>query len=197
MPLVFHGVKINYASLDARVRHIYPDNSDTSPKSVFSQQNYDISIGSLLKSFVISGGSIKLGPSGAGEHPIIAGTLGTAQGVANTINAGTDAVIGVANTPALAWNYTAGWLAPNIPYIPAPDWSKDLITNEGETAHAVSKGAGGIAITAITLAAGLEAVCGQACYGGSIRTGCCCQSCFRQHSKRSRNQSVVSSYATD
>ena len=97
----------------------------------------------------------------------IGGTKGTAQGVANLANVGTDAVIGVANTPGLAWNFSGGWFLPNVPYIPSPDWSNDLITSEGDTLHAVSKSAGEVALTALLAAEALETAAARRATAGA------------------------------
>ena len=76
---------------------------------------------------------------------------GLAQGGANLANGVQDAGIGILNTPGAAWNLTAGNLgAPRVGYIPSPDWSKGLVCDEGDTAHAVSKFLGGEG--AVTLA---------------------------------------------
>jgi hypothetical protein len=66
------------------------------------------------------------------------------QGGVNFVNGVQDAAIGIANTPALLANSVAGGIdyatgntdAHNqirIPYIPSPDWSRDLIVHEGGT----------------------------------------------------------------
>lgn len=70
--------------------------------------------------------------------------MGLAQGGVNLVNGVQDAAVGVANTPALLANSVAGgidYVSGNtdehnqirIPYIPSPDWSRDLIVHEGGT----------------------------------------------------------------
>lgn len=64
--------------------------------------------------------------------------------MANTANGVQDAGVGVLNLPALAYNHTAYYLGGGtVPYIPSPDWSRGMITDEGDTAHGVSKFLGG------------------------------------------------------
>jgi hypothetical protein len=86
---------------------------------------------------------------------------GIAQGTCNIANGVQDIGIGTLNTPAQVFNGIAwteerfGWLDPShgfrIPYIPSPDWSRNLITHEPGTgwadSHAWSKFTGGAAIT--------------------------------------------------
>jgi hypothetical protein len=81
-----------------------------------------------------------------------AGVCGVGQGGVNIVNGVQDTVIGVANLPARAVNGIAwveekvGILDPDdavrVPYIPSPDWSKDLIVPEDDLSHSISKGAG-------------------------------------------------------
>jgi len=83
---------------------------------------------------------------------------GMGQGVLNTVNGVQDALIGMANIPAAGVNMIAfteeqlGIINPEdsirIPYIPSPDWSRDMVVYESDGAHAVSKVAGGIAVLA-------------------------------------------------
>jgi hypothetical protein len=103
-----------------------------------------------------SGGSSGGGQSGGGTLPppvqdesftwaVTKGFfMGLAQGGVNLVNGVQDAAIGVANTPALLANSVAGgidYVSGNtdehnqirIPYIPSPDWSRDLIVHEGGT----------------------------------------------------------------
>jgi RHS repeat-associated protein len=100
----------------------------------------------------------KLNPFGQSAHWGSTG-LGLAQGGANLVNGVQDGAIGIVNLPATAWNLTGAQLGGNpAPYVPSPDWSKNLITNEGDTSHAVSKFLGGEgAITLMTLGAGQAA----------------------------------------
>ena len=66
--------------------------------------------------------------------------LGLGQGGANLINGVQDIGVGVINLPAAAWNVTAGNLgAKTAPYVPSADWSKNLVTEENDTLHSVSK----------------------------------------------------------
>jgi hypothetical protein len=81
---------------------------------------------------------------------------GLGQGVVNIGNGITDSAIGIANIPATAVNAIAwteeqiGILDPGdsirVPYIPAPDWSKDLVVPEDDFLHDASKviGASGV-----------------------------------------------------
>ena len=91
-----------------------------------------------------------------------AGIKGVGQGVANLGNSVTDTAIAIPNTVPLAWNYSAGSVAPNCPYIPSPDWSKGLITDEPAWCHTGSKIAGQVAIIAGTAATALEASAARA-----------------------------------
>jgi hypothetical protein len=87
-----------------------------------------------------------------------AGLAGLGQGAVNIANGLQDTVIGVANIPAAAVNGIA-WTEEQlrildgddpirVPYIPSPDWSKDLVVEEDDFSHGVSKfaGAGGVEI---------------------------------------------------
>jgi RHS repeat-associated protein len=65
----------------------------------------------------------------APEPTVGAGLL---QGLWNIGNGFTDFVIGTVNTPAFVWNNTAGWVLPNAPYVPAPDWSDNVWFDEGD-----------------------------------------------------------------
>jgi len=86
---------------------------------------------------------------------------GLAQGGLNTINGVQDSVIGLANLPggavnSIAWAEEQLGILPTgsarVPYIPSPDWSRDLIVQESGTgwgdSHNWSKGlsAGGLEI---------------------------------------------------
>jgi hypothetical protein len=94
------------------------------------------------------------------------------QGVLNTVNGVQDAVIGIANIPAAGVNMIAfaeeqlGIINPEdsirIPYIPSPDWSRDVIVYESDGAHTVSKVAGGIAVLAAVSAARAASAAGAA-----------------------------------
>ena len=89
---------------------------------------------------------------------------GLGQSLANAGNVVTSTVIGVGNTVPLAYNYTIGWVAPNCPYIPDPDWSQNLVPGayETPTSHAISKGGFDVALLAGTAAASLEGKAAQA-----------------------------------
>jgi len=104
----------------------------------------------------------KTDPSGLEESTIIdipvqAG-VGVLQGGANIVNGLQDTVVGLGNLVIGIPNATASgvyWLNGTdqgqqikIPYIPSPDWSKDLIVQESSGCHNISKfaGAGGVEI---------------------------------------------------
>ena len=119
------------------------------------------------------------GGAGAGARywssPGLAGAtgfcLGLGQGVVNIVNGVQDTVVGILNLPAMGINAIAraeekaGILNPNdplrVPYIPSPDWSRGLITDEAGTpgswtdTHGWSKffGATGVELIAGTWAA--------------------------------------------
>jgi RHS repeat-associated protein len=94
---------------------------------------------------------------------------GLGQGVLNIANGVQDMAIGLANTPAMAVNgiawteEKAGILNPNqtlrAPYIPSPDWSRGMVTQEGgegwADTHNWSKFAGATGVTAAVSAAKL------------------------------------------
>ena len=68
---------------------------------------------------------------------------GPAQGAANIANGVQDSAVGLLNTPAVAWNYSAGWLLDaQAPYIPSPDWSKDRFV-PNDPCHDLGKFLGG------------------------------------------------------
>jgi len=90
-----------------------------------------------------------------------AGIQGTGQGALNIVNGVQDLLIGAANIPALGVNSIA-WLeeqagildpqdALRVPYIPSPDWSRGMLTEEAGTGwadtHNWSKFVGGTAVT--------------------------------------------------
>ena len=93
------------------------------------------------------GGGSTSGPSGGGSV-VLAGTFGffkgLGQGVCNLVNGVQDAAVGVANlakaipnTVAGGIDYATGATDPNyqirVPYISSPDWSRNLVTEEGGT----------------------------------------------------------------
>ncbi len=73
------------------------------------------------------------------------GGMGAVQGGVNAVNGLQDAVIGVANLAPLGYNYLLadqmGWS--RSPYIPSPDWSRDLIIDSSSYNHTASKFLGG------------------------------------------------------
>ena len=55
-----------------------------------------------------------------------------------------DVGVGIVNLAPLAYNYTGGLLLDKqIGYVPSPDWSYGLITDESELEHKISKFLGG------------------------------------------------------
>lgn len=89
-----------------------------------------------------------------------AGLCGLGQGAVNIANGLQDTVIGVANIPAAAVNGIA-WTEEQlgildaddpirVPYIPSPDWSKDLIVEEDDFSHGVSKFSGAAGVEILT-----------------------------------------------
>ncbi len=89
-----------------------------------------------------------------------AGLCGLGQGAVNIANGVQDTVIGVANIPAAAVNGIA-WTEEQlgildgddpirVPYIPSPDWSKDLIVEEDDFSHGVSKFSGAAGVEILT-----------------------------------------------
>ena len=89
-----------------------------------------------------------------------AGLCGLGQGAFNIVNGVQDTVIGVANIPAAAVNGIA-WTEEQlgildaddtirVPYIPSPDWSKDLIVEEDDFSHGVSKFSGAAGVEILT-----------------------------------------------
>lgn len=82
-----------------------------------------------------------------------------------------DAVMGVANLPAVVYNNTAGNLGGGqIGYIPSPDWSKDLIV-VNDPLHGASKFLGGAGtVTLVTVGVGTLAR-GGAAVGEAGATG--------------------------
>lgn len=89
-----------------------------------------------------------------------AGLCGLGQGAVNIVNGVQDTVIGVANIPAAAVNGIA-WTEEQlgildgddpirVPYIPSPDWSKDLIVEEDDFSHGVSKFSGAAGVEILT-----------------------------------------------
>ncbi len=89
---------------------------------------------------------------------LIEGGKGLLQGGANVANSGTDIAVGFLNTPAALWNSTAGWILPNAPYIPAPDWSRGMWTNEDPRDRWISRTAGTVGLGAGLGAAGLRSL---------------------------------------
>ena len=81
----------------------------------------------------------------------VAAVKGLAQGVANLGNAAQDVGVGLLNVPAASVNF-GSWASENLffavpdhmkirlPYIPSPDWSKGMVTQESDFDHNVSKG---------------------------------------------------------
>jgi hypothetical protein len=85
---------------------------------------------------------------------------GLGQGVANLGNAAQDVGVGLLNVPAASVNF-GSWASEKlffdvpdhmnirIPYIPSPDWSKGLVTQESDFHHGLSKGALGFAASVL------------------------------------------------
>ena len=82
-----------------------------------------------------------------------AGFLGLGQGVANIGNSVTDAGIGILNLPARVANNTLGYIpgSKQVPYIPSPEWSEGLITDEDPWTHKWSRRGGTVAVTAASM----------------------------------------------
>jgi RHS repeat-associated protein len=55
------GTAIDYDTLNARIKEVFPENVD-GPGSVFNFSDTDAEMGSLLRSFIVSGGKINPGP---------------------------------------------------------------------------------------------------------------------------------------
>lgn len=90
-----------------------------------------------------------------------AGLCGLGQGAVNIVNEVQDTVIGVANIPAAAV-YGIAWTegqfgilnaddSIRVPYIPSPDWSKDLIVEEDDFSHGFSKFSGAAGVEILTV----------------------------------------------
>jgi hypothetical protein len=81
----------------------------------------------------------------------VAAIKGLAQGAANLGNAVQDVGVSILNVPAASVNF-GSWVSEKVffdvpehmkirlPYIPSPDWSKGLVTQESDFDHNVSKG---------------------------------------------------------
>lgn len=89
-----------------------------------------------------------------------AGLCGLGQGAVNIVNGVQDTLIGIANIPAAAVNGIA-WTEEQlgildgddpirVPYIPSPDWSKDLVVEEGDFSHGISKFSGAAGVEILT-----------------------------------------------
>jgi hypothetical protein len=76
----------------------------------------------------------------SGTRLLAAGGLGTAQGVANTADGVQDGVVGTVNLIPMAINKIEG---NPVPYLPSPDWSRDLIVSESGASHDASEFLGG------------------------------------------------------
>jgi len=98
------------------------------------------------------------------------GVKARAQGVLNTVNGLQDAVIGLANLPALAVN-AAAWAAGSdlrLSYTESPDWSEDLACTE-YGGHGASKFIGGqSAFTLLTLGLSQLGAAGEAARLGHV-----------------------------
>ena len=93
----------------------------------------------------------------------VAAIKGLAQGVANLGNAAQDVGVGLLNVPAASVNF-GSWASENLffavpehmkirlPYIPSPDWSKGMVTQESDFDHGVSKTAAAIAVSSLSMA---------------------------------------------
>ncbi|MDZ4820273.1 MAG: RHS repeat-associated core domain-containing protein, partial [Planctomycetota bacterium] len=96
---------------------------------------------------------------------------GAGQGVLNVANGVQDAGIGVLNLPAAAHNLASWSIGTDIraPYIPSPDWSRDMIVEEEY--HETSKFFGGQgALTLVTLGASQLGAVSQGSKLGHITT---------------------------
>ena len=90
----------------------------------------------------------------------VAAIKGLAQGAANLGNAVQDVGVSILNVPAASVNF-GSWASEKVffdvpehmkirlPYIPSPDWSKGLVTQESDFDHNVSKRCLGFAATVL------------------------------------------------
>ncbi len=71
---------------------------------------------------------------------------GIGQGGANTVNGVQDIGVGVINLPGMmvnGTNYVFGGDGTVVGYVPSPGWAHNLIVEEGQTSHNISKFCGG------------------------------------------------------
>jgi len=77
---------------------------------------------------------------------------GVAQGAANSLNGLQDVAVGIANLPAMAWNWSIGWIAGNqVTYWEVGDWSENLFI-QGDAWHKAGKFAGGEGLATVVTA---------------------------------------------
>ena len=116
-------------------------------------------MGGAAMSFLLTG-SAKTGEYGSFVGMAVQFDLGVLQGEANSVNGVQDAVIGLANLAGKGANTAAGHTV--VLEFASPDWSRDRIVFEGETAHNVSKFLGGNGvITLATAGAGSAGAAGS------------------------------------
>jgi hypothetical protein len=116
-------------------------------------------MGGAAMSFVLTG-CAKTGEYGSFVGMAVQFDLGVLQGEANSANGVADAVVGLSNLGGKGVNRLAGHTVVSERVM--PDLSRDLFVYEGETAHNVSKFAGGNGlITIVTGGAGAAGAAGS------------------------------------
>ena len=166
----------------AAVKAVAPGRKASMVAAAEANGDYHVRVTGVVADLGILGGEIKLEQVKASHSLLSPATLakwldslstwgdmaaaavkGLAQGVANLGNAVQDLGVGLLNVPAASVNFGA-WVSETlifdvpegmkirVPYIPSPDWSKGLVTQESDFDHNVSKVAAGIGISGLSMA---------------------------------------------
>ena len=166
----------------AAVKAVAPARKTSMVAAAEANGVYHVKVTGVIADLGILGGEIKVEQVKASQSLISPATLkkwldslsswgettaafakGLAQGVANLGNAVQDVGVGLLNVPAASVNF-GSWASEKLffdvpdhmkirlPYIPSPDWSKGMVTQESDFDHGVSKTAAGIAISSLSMA---------------------------------------------
>ena len=160
----------------AAVKEVAPARKTSMVAAAEANGAYEVKVSAIVADLGILGGQIHVEQVKASQSLISPATLkkwldslsiwgettaafakGLAQGVANLGNAVQDLGIGILNTPAASVNFGASvsetlffdvpdHMKFRVPYIPSPDWSKGMVTQESDFDHGLSKGSLEVAV---------------------------------------------------
>jgi hypothetical protein len=160
----------------AAVKEVAPARKTSSVAAAEANGVYHVKVTGIIADLGILGGQIKVEQVKASQSLVSPATLkkwldslstwgettaafakGLAQGVANLGNAVQDIGVGFLNVPAASVNFGAtvsetlffdvpDHMKIRMPYVPSPDWSKGMVTQESDFDHGLSKGSLEVAV---------------------------------------------------